>query len=369
MKLLKFLFLYPISAVYGLAVRIRNFLFDYGILKSKEFDIPVIAVGNISVGGTGKTPTVEHLIFLLRNKYNIAVLSRGYKRKTKGFVLADETSDVKTIGDEPFQVFLKFPDITVAVDEKRVRGIQKLLNSDKNLDLIILDDAFQHRYVRPALSVLLIDYTQPFFEDHYLPYGRLRDNPEERYRAELILVTKTPPEVKPIDMRIIASELKLRPYQTLYFSAIEYKGLMPVFGNEIFALDEGMLNKQNYAILVVTGIGNPTPIINYCKGFTEKIRVLSFKDHYQYTEKDYKRIVNEFHLMEAENKIIVTTEKDAVRFKVLKIKDPQITKRFFYYPIEMKILNNENAEFNKQVHHYIEKSNEQFRFLTSKKNY
>ena len=369
MKFLKFIFLYPVSLIYGLVVRIRNFLFDHGMLKSEEFDIPVIAVGNISVGGTGKTPTVEHLIYLLRNKYKIAVLSRGYKRKTKGFLIADNTSDVNSIGDEPYQIFLKFPDITVAVDEKRVRGIQNLMHSENKPNLIILDDAFQHRYVKPALSLLLIDYTQPFFKDHYLPYGRLRDNPEERYRAEIILVTKTPIAIKPIDMRIIATELKLKPYQSLYFSAIEYKGLMPVFGNDIFALDSDILKQKDYAILVVTGIGNPAPIINYCKQITENIHVLSFKDHYQFSEKDMQNIINKFDSIDSSNKIIVTTEKDAVRFKMLNVNDEQIKKRIFYYPIEMKILNDENAEFNKQVNYYIEKSNAQYRFLVSKKNY
>lgn len=369
MKLLKFLILYPVSLIYGLVVWIRNFMFDYGMLKSEEFDIPVIAVGNITVGGTGKTPTVEYLIYLLRNKYNIAVLSRGYKRKTKGFILADENATVENIGDEPYQIFLKFPDITVAVDEKRVHGIQNLLKSEKKIDLILLDDAFQHRYVQPGLSILLIDYTQPFLNDHYLPLGRLRDNPEERHRAEIILVTKTPKTIKPIDMRIIATDLALKPYQSLFFSAIEYKGLMPVFENEIFALDTETLKSEKYAILIVTGIGNPTPIIDYCKRLTDEINVLSYSDHYQYTEKDIERITKEFYSSELKNTIVVTTEKDAVRLKRLRFPDEQLKKSLFYYPIEMSILNNDKAELDKLIHHFIEKSNAQYRFLTSKKKY
>lgn len=369
MKLLKFLFLYPVSLIYGLVVRIRNFMFDYGMLKSTEFDIPVITVGNISVGGTGKTPTAEYLIYLLRNKYKIAVLSRGYKRNTKGFIIADENASVQSIGDEPYQIFLKFPDITVAVDEKRVHGIQRLINSDRKINLVILDDAFQHRYVLPALSLLLIDYTQPFLHDYYLPYGRLRDNPEERYRAEIILVTKTPKTIKPIDMRIIATDLKMKPYQSLFFSAIEYKGLMPVFENQIFALDSEIIKLKKYEILIVTGIGNPTPIIDYCKSLTGKIKILSFNDHYQYTKKDVENISKDFDMIENENKIIVTTEKDAVRFKAIKFPNEQIKKSFFYYPIEMEILNNEKADLDKLIHHFIEKSNAQHRFLTSKNKY
>ncbi len=369
MKFLKFIFLYPISLLYGLGVQIRNFLFDTGVLKSTEFDIPVITVGNITVGGTGKTPMVEYLITLLKNKYKIAVLSRGYKRKTKGFILADKESDVLTIGDEPYQILLKFPDIIVAVDEKRVRGIKNLMNLENKPDIIILDDAFQHRYVRPALSLLLIDYSRPFLKDRYLPYGRLRDNQNQRYRAELIMVTKAPRNIKPIDMRITASDLKLKPYQSLYFSAIDYKGLMPVYSNEIFALDGEVLKQKEYAILLVTGIGNPAPIINYCKSLTKKVSVLSFKDHYQYTEKDIARIIKAFNIIDSEHKIIVTTEKDAVRFRLIKIEDAEITKRFYYYPIEMKILNKENDEFKKQIHYYIQKSKQQSRFLSTRKNY
>lgn len=369
MKLLKFIFLYPVSLIYGTVVRIRNFMFDNGILKSTEFDIPVISVGNISVGGTGKTPTVEYLIYLLRNKYNIAVLSRGYKRKTKGFVLADKNASVETIGDEPYQIFLKFPDITVAVDEKRVRGIQKLLQLEKKINLVILDDAFQHRYVQPDLSLLLVDYTQPFFDDRYLPLGRLRDNPEERYRAEIILVTKTPETITPIDMRIIATDFKLKPYQSLFFSTIKYKGLMPVFENEMFAVDSEAVKSKKYAILTVTGIGNPAPIINFCKTLTDNIKIMTFSDHHQYTGSDILKIADAFEAIDEKNKIIVTTEKDAVRLRAIKPIDEQIKKRFFYYPIEMKILNNDKADLDKLIHHFIEKSNAQYRFLSSKKNF
>ncbi len=369
MKFLKLIIFYPVSLIYGFVVRIRNLMFEYGILKSTEFDIPVIVVGNISVGGTGKTPTVEYLIQLLQNKHKIAVLSRGYKRKTKGFLLADENASVNTIGDEPYQIFLKFPNIIVAVDEKRVRGIETLINSENKPNLIILDDAFQHRYVKPALSVLLIDYTQPFLKDYFLPFGRLRDNPEERHRAEIILITKTPENVKPIDMRIIATELTLKPYQSLFFSAIDYKGLMPVFDNQMFAVDSETLKKKNYIIYIVTGIGNPKPIIDYCKTVSKEIKIRSFSDHHQYNVADVQTIMKEFNSIPGENKIIVTTEKDAVRFKAVKISDKQFENNLYYYPIEMKILNEDKHELDKLILYYIEKSNSQYRFLTIKKNY
>jgi len=369
MKIIKALLLYPISLIYRIVVNIRNTLFDLKILKSVEFDIPVISVGNITVGGTGKTPVTEYLVNLLRLKFNVAVLSRGYKRKTKGFLIADESSTVETIGDEPLQIKLKFPEITVAVSEKRVPGIQKLLDSEKKVDLVILDDAFQHRYIKPGLSILLVDYTQPFFNDHYLPYGRLRESPHQRHRAEIILVTKTPQDIKPIDMRIMATNLTLKPYQTLFFSRIDYKGLMPVFENHLFSLDEETLKKMRYSVLLVTGIGNPTPIVEYCKKITTDIHTMTFPDHHKYDEKDLNKILNEFDKIQNKNKIIITTEKDALRIKCIKTINKEQKKLFFFYPIEMKILNNEQTELNKHILSFVKKGRGQVKFLTSMRQY
>jgi tetraacyldisaccharide 4'-kinase len=369
MIILKALFLYPLSLIYAFVVSIRNTLFDLNILKSEEFDIPVISVGNITVGGTGKTPTVEYLITLLRNKYKIAVLSRGYKRKTKGFIIADETATVQTIGDESMQIYLKFPDVTVAVNERRVAGIKKLMESGKEIELIILDDAFQHRYVKPGLSILLIDYTQPLTGDYYLPYGRLRDQPSQRDRAEIILITKSPENIKPIDMRLMATDLTLKPYQSLFFSSIEYKGLMPVFDNELFALDAQELKSNNYGILVVTGIGNPKPLINYCKSITDNISVLNFPDHHQYEGKDLKKIKERFSAIENKHKIIVTTEKDAIRLKNRLQRDDELKRSLFFYPIEMKILNEEKTEMDKLILNYVKIGKDQYRFLTTKRQY
>jgi tetraacyldisaccharide 4'-kinase len=369
MKIIKALLLYPISLIYRVAVNIRNALFDLKILKSTEFDIPVISVGNITVGGTGKTPVTEYLVNLLRHKFKVAVLSRGYKRKTKGFLIADENSSVETIGDEPLQIKLKYPDITVAVSEKRVKGIKKLLDSKKETELIILDDAFQHRYVKPGLSILLVDFTQPFIHDHYLPYGRLRESPHQRYRAEIILVTKAPEDITPIDMRIMATDLTLKPYQTLYFSRIDYKGLMPVFENQLFSIDETTLKRKNYSMLLVTGIGNPKPIEQYCTKLTDDIRILKFPDHHKYDDKDLKKILKEFEKIENENKIIITTEKDALRIRCIpSIKNDQ-KDLFYFYPIEMKILNQEQSELNKHILSFVKKGRGQVKFLTSMRQY
>ena len=207
---------FPLSMLYGMAVGIRNRLFDCRILKPVEFDVPVISVGNITVGGTGKTPHTEYLISLLRKDFRIAVLSRGYKRKSREFILATKKSMVYDIGDEPKQIKHKFPDIKVAVDRKRVNGISQLLKKDNNIDAILLDDAYQHRYVKPGLSILLIDYTQPIFRDFLLPFGNLRERKHETRRADIIIITKTPKKIKPIEKKIFIKDLNVLPYQFLY---------------------------------------------------------------------------------------------------------------------------------------------------------
>ncbi len=369
MKIIKLFILLPISIFYGIAVNVRNTLFDLKILKSKEFDLPVISVGNITVGGTGKTPTVEYLVSLLKHQFKVAVLSRGYKRKTKGFLLSDINSTVEDIGDEPLQIKLKYPEITVAVSESRVKGIEALMKISPPIQVVILDDAFQHRYVNPGLSILLYDYTQPFLVDRFLPYGRLRENPNERHRADIILVTKTPEGIKPIDMRILATNLTLRPYQNLFYSKIHYKGLMPVYQNELFSLDVDALKDRNFTVLLVTGIGNPKPLEDYCKNISRDIRTFRFGDHHQYSEKDMEKIISDFNAVENKKKIIVTTEKDAIRFRMLDVSDPLIKRSFFYYAIEMLILNNEKKDFNDRVLSYVKRSGDQFRFMATKRQY
>jgi tetraacyldisaccharide 4'-kinase len=369
MKVIKALILFPISFIYAFIVNIRNTLFDLKILKSYEFDLPVISVGNITVGGTGKTPTVEYLVSLLKPIYKVAVLSRGYKRKTKGFFEATKNSTVDQIGDEPLQIKLKFPDILVVVCESRVKGIQKLIAMNLGIQVVILDDAFQHRYVKPGVSILLYDYTQPFLEDKFLPYGRLREHPYQRHRADIILVTKTPDELKPIDMRILATNLTLRRYQNLFYSKINYNGLMPVYQNELFSLDPDSIREKKFSVVLVTGIGNPKPLEKYCENISTDIHPIQFGDHHQYTGKDLQKIIDKFNAVSNKNKIIVTTEKDAVRFRLLELDDVQIKKSFFYYAIEMVILNNEKKDFNDRILTYVKRSGDQYKFIVTKKQY
>lgn len=369
MKVLKIIFLYPISLIYGFVVNVRNTMYDLKMLKSKSFDIPVISIGNITVGGTGKTPTTEFLIKKLEDKYKIAILSRGYKRKTKGFILANNNSSVEDIGDEAFQVKQKFPNIIVAVDEKRVRGIEQLQKLEPKIDLIILDDAFQHRKVLPGFSILLLDYTQPFLEDKFLPYGRLRDSIKEKHRANTILVSKTPKEIKPIEMRILATNLELKAYQSLYFSTISYNKLHPVFNVKAESFDIKTLKDNKYSVLLVSGIGNFVPILSYCKEQSAEVTHVKFPDHHKYTEKDILNIEKEFNKINSLNKVIITTEKDYVKIKSLTCKNEEVKNNFYYCPIEINILNNERDDFLKQISDYIIKDKEQHRFLVSTKQY
>jgi len=344
-------------------------MYDLKILKSNTFDIPIISIGNLTVGGTGKTPTTEFLIKNLTSEYKVAILSRGYKRKTKGFILANEKSTVDDIGDEPFQIKQKFPEIIVAVDENRSRGIKKLQEIKPEIDLIILDDAFQHRKVTPGFSILLLDYTQPFLEDHYLPYGRLRDSIKEAHRANTILVTKAPRNIKPIEMRILAANVSLKPYQTLYFSSINYKNLLPVYNNANKPISINEINNNKLSIILVSGIGNIAPVLSFCEKQSNKLIHIKFEDHHKYTEKNISDIIKKYNSLEDQNKIIITTEKDAVKIKNIICENETVKNNFYYCPIEIEILNNECDDFKQQIKDYIIKDKEQHRFLTSKRQY
>ncbi len=367
--MLKAIFLYPLSLIYAFVVGFRNVLFDFGILKHKEFDIPVISVGNLTVGGTGKTPHVEYITSLLKDKFKVAVLSRGYKRKTKGFILADENSNAGTIGDELFQIKRKFPNIIVAASEKRVSGIKKLLQLKEKPEVIILDDAFQHRYVKPGLSLLLIDYTKPFFKEKYLPYGRLREGIGNRDRASMIIVTKVPFDMKPIDMRIMAKKLKLFPYQSLHFSSIEYQKLSAVYKSEHHLIDEQIIKDEQYSVLLITGIANPSPMKKYLAKLSDKIVHLRYKDHHNFTSSDIKDIEDEFLRIKNPKKVIITTEKDAVKFIDTEFSDKTIKSKLYYLPIKPVILNNEKEILEKQLLTFISKDKTSYKLSSTRRFY
>ncbi|MBN2597375.1 tetraacyldisaccharide 4'-kinase [Labilibaculum sp.] len=350
--------LFPFSLLYGLIVSVRNLLFDFNILPSTEFKIPIISVGNITVGGTGKTPHIEYLITLLKDDYKIATLSRGYKRKSKGYILANEVSTSYQIGDEPMQIKRKFPDILVAVDKKRVNGVKNLLQSEHGNDLaaVLLDDAFQHRSIKAGLSVLLIDYNRPITQDYIMPYGRLRESASEKDRANIIIVSKSPDNMTPIDRRIIVKELDLLPFQSLYFTRLDYGNLEPVFKNDAINIINEEWGKENFSILLVTGIANPKPLREYLENFTDKVEEIQFPDHYSFEMKDIETIRSKFENLKGENKIIVTTEKDATRFYDMNINHESIKKHLFYIPLRIKFLNDDKSKFDVQIMNYVQKN-------------
>ncbi len=372
--------LFPLSIIYGLIVSFRNLLFDYNILHSQEFALPVISVGNITVGGTGKTPHIEYLIRLLKkpsksskllegsrlgSKHTgIAILSRGYKRKTNGFVLATEKSTVDEIGDEPKQIKQKFPDIHLAVSNSRVEGINKLLSksSDDSIRAILLDDAFQHRYVKPGLSILLIDYNRPLSSDYMLPYGELREKPSEKKRADIIIITKSPStklseslklsESYNKERKIIIRDLKILPYQSLYFTSLKYGMLIPVWGSHRMTPSHPMTNK----ILLITGIAQPDALKKYLQsqqGGKTNVEHLKFPDHHIYSKKDIKNIIQKFNNIANKNKIIITTEKDAMRLQSF---DEMINLPMYYIPLEIEFHKEDKERFNKQIMSYVRKN-------------
>ena len=357
--------LYPASWLYGAVVMMRNKLFDWEVLQSKSFDIPIISVGNLAVGGTGKTPHTEYLIKFLCNQYKVAVLSRGYKRHTKGYVLATPESTARSIGDEPYQMHQKFPSVTVAVDEKRCHGIEKLLALQKpSIDVILLDDAFQHRYVKPGLSILLTDYHRLFCDDTLLPAGRLREPINGKNRAQIVIVTKCPQDIKPIDYNIITKRLNLYPYQRLFFSSFRYGNLQPVFANE-GGIALSLLTDTD--ILLITGIASPAPILERLGDCTKQIDLLSFGDHHDFTHKDMQQIRERFNKLKGKRRLIITTEKDATRLINHPGLDAELKPFIYALPIEIEILQNQQDKFNQHIIDYV-RENTRNRSLPERKD-
>lgn len=337
-KFLRYL-LTPMSWLYGFGVGVRNKLFDWGILKEVSFDIPVVGVGNITIGGTGKTPHVEYILECLRYQKNIAVLSRGYKRKTKGFILASSKSTPDSIGDEPMQIYEKFGGrVKVAVCESRVKGVETLIKEFPKLDLIVLDDSFQHRYIKPKLNIMLMDFSHPVYADNILPLGRLRESQGALDRADMVIITKCPANMSALDMRIVSKHLDLMPYQKLYFSTFDYGGLIPVFTDEC---DDRLLISDLAAddfVLLLTGIANPRAFVNYFRQFKFKKKVLHFPDHHDFKRSDLDEIKAKFESFNGRRKLIITTEKDAVRLVHNPYFPQELKPYVFYIPVGVRMI-------------------------------
>ena len=327
--------LFPFAILYGFITSVRNFLFDKGILKSASFDIPVIAVGNLSVGGTGKTPQIEYLIRLLSDKYKVATLSRGYKRKSEGFVLADATSNAEILGDEPFQFYQKFPNIQVAVDANRTNGITQLLSQKEKPQIILLDDAYQHRKVKAGFYILLTSYDDLYADDFMLPTGNLRESRSGANRAKIVIVTKCPKNLSDEKQNKIWKKLKLNSSQQLYFTFIDYDDAIYSKNGKI-AANEVKSEKK----LLLAGIAKPTPFFDYLKN--ENDECLTFPDHHHFSEKDLEMIQNK-----AQGRKIITTEKDYVR-----LKDSKLISQLYYLPIKSTFINNQQ-NFDATILEYV----------------
>ena len=336
----------PLSWGYGAGVWLRNTAFNIGLLKEEAFEVPVVSIGNVTVGGTGKTPHVEYIISRLGRRYNIAVLSRGYKRRTKGFVMASDNLTPVDLGDEPYQIYHKFRGlIDVAVCENRCKGIEALLKVNPDIDLILLDDALQHRYVKPKVNVVMIDYNRPPFDDKLLPLGQLREPADRILKCDMVVVTKCPDDIKPVDLRMFKEHLELFKYQQLYFSKIRYGAPEPVFpiGNpELTSLN--WLDKDDL-LLGVAGIANPRPFTKYLRQFGTRLKVIHYDDHHTYSRADFSYIFKMLKELEGRRKYIITTEKDAVRILNSPYFPPTRRDQIYFIPIQADFLNYEDRDF------------------------
>lgn len=306
----------PLAYLYGLGVKLRNKLFDWGILSSEQFPVPVICIGNLAVGGTGKTPHTEYIIRLLRKRYKIAVLSRGYKRKTTGYILANSQNTSSEIGDEPYQIIQKYPDIVLAVDADRRRGIRNLLAlpPEKRPEVILLDDGFQHRYVKPSFSIILTDYHRLYYRDKLLPMGLLREPAQGTRRTDLVIVTKCEKDIKPIEYRIMEEDMHLLAHQTVLFTRVTYSELRPIFPEVAGSRVLRDIRRED-EVLVISAIANPAPFEYEIKKYSKKVTSFCFPDHYSFQKKDFKKLSEAFAEMKSPEKLIIVTEKDAARMR------------------------------------------------------
>ena len=338
--------LLPFSFLYKGIISIRNKLFDKKFFRSATFDIPLICIGNLSLGGTGKTPMVEYLVKMLRGKYKVATLSRGYKRKTKGFFIANENSKTTDIGDEPMQLYKKFPGITVAVDEDRVMGIPKILNDKPETEIIILDDAFQHRQVAAGLNILLTEFNHLYTKDYLLPAGNLRDTKESSKRADIIIVTKCKSNLNEDEKKSLIKELNPLPKQKVYFTKIKYETPYHLFTKEKYTF------QTESHVLLVCGIANPKKLEDEIKPKVASLKMIRFNDHHVYNSIDIKKIKEDFLKIDSAQKIIFTTEKDASR--LLKFENDLKGLPLFVLPMSHEFLFEGGPKFEKSVLEYVQ---------------
>jgi tetraacyldisaccharide 4'-kinase len=358
MVILKIILL-PLSYLYGIILFLRNKLFDWGILESTRFNVPIISVGNLNWGGTGKTPHIEYLIRLLKPTFYIATLSRGYGRKTTGFLIADTQSESHEVGDEPLQFKKKFPNVRVAVDEKRVHGIHEILKLYPSIQSILLDDAFQHRYVTPGLSILLTDFNHLYCDDYVIPSGTLREFRTGAKRADIIIVTKCPQLPLPIERENIIQKIKPLPHQKVFFSCICYGEFMPINSNATIPFSKDYYFERNYTILLFSGIANVQALEYYLTRKTNNVISVKFKDHHIFSVNDLIQVEKKFHEISSANKIILTTEKDMMRLQQKDFSDVLSRLPVFFIPIEIQMNEQDKEAFNSSIISYIASAQKQ----------
>lgn len=336
--------LWPFSLLYGLAVVTRNKLYDWGIFPSIEFDIPIISVGNLSTGGTGKTPQIEYLVESLKPNYKVATLSRGYGGSNKSFTIVNENSKATEIGDEPLQIKLKHPDITVSINPDRVDGINSL-KQEVSPDVILLDDAFQHRKVKAGLSILITPYSSPFYNDALLPAGNLREPISGKDRADIIIVSKCPSDINTVEMQEVKSKLKPSSMQQVFFSGIQYGE--PLLLNR----DTTMEIASNTSVVLVTGIANPTSLLDYVSTHFDIKEHIKYPDHHNFSQNNVNLIRQKISIIAGAQKAIITTEKDAARLLGHDLAGLPV----FYIPIQTRFLGDgEEKRFNNLIINYVE---------------
>lgn len=346
--MLRKILLFPFALLYGIIISIRNYLYDKKIIKSTKFTFPIICIGNLSVGGTGKTPHTNYLINLLKNEYNVAVLSRGYNRKQTGFIEVLTDSKAVNVGDEPlFYKWKHKEDITVAVCEDRVFGVSQIANLRDKEFVYLLDDAFQHRAIRAGINIVLTEYGKIFTDDMLLPSGNLREPKKGIKRADIIIVTKCPSPMDFDDKQIILREINPEKYQLVFFSTMQYKDIYPILMNEKIE------NEQETDVILVSGIANPSSMINELSKRFRNVYERTFSDHYNYSKEDIFSIIRTFKNLEVKNKIIITTEKDATRLFAFKDLFLEENINIFCLPIEVKFENDEKNAFDNAIKHYL----------------
>jgi len=338
--------LFPLSFVYGSITAIRNLLFDYGIFKSKTYNIPIICIGNLSVGGTGKTPHTQYLINLLQNNYKVAILSRGYGRKTSNLQIVESTSKPSEVGDEPLQLKQNNADCLVLVEKNRNKGVKHILKEFPETEVILLDDGYQHRWLKAGFNILITPYSSPYYKDSLMPVGNLRESKKGAERANAIVFSKTPENINPTLKKGMLERLHLFAHQKAYFSHINYCTWRCISTNKEFTSD------QKYSITLVSGIVNPIPLLDYLQNAGHKVKHLKFADHHNYNPNDIANILSKYNKDSSAKKLILTTEKDATKLRVFEKEFG--TANVYYLPIEIDFEDKE--KFEKQLKNYVAKN-------------